>query len=251
MNEFEYKSFIEKKKMALDELSVYYQQLRLYESKNSLNRVDTKIQIRIFALIRFITKINRILEHRALKVLNDKSFYTKGPKIYVCQRSTYSIETLIEKIPDYFSMTTNSGNELSYIEHLLLTNGNLRLKSSSNTIDNKIIKTSQINNLLNNGVEVIFSESWYAPFVESLTDDAASLVVETGATIIPVATDDFKVGDKTVSVINIGKNLYIGTNKPEHIKEITKIVRIDLENLEDEILKEKEYGNAQRLYKRP
>lgn len=249
MNKIEYKSFLKKRKMAVNELLEYYQQLRLYESTNSINNIDIKSQKRILFLIRFITKINRLLEHRSLRVLNNQSYYTSEAKVYVCTKSPYATESLTETIPGHFNITLEEENELSLIEHLLLANGNLRIQSTKDNKDNFIIKNMQENNLLNRGTEVVFPEkSKSTSLVGTLSDDASSLIIKTGAIIIPVAVEDYEMHKKTLSVINIGKNLCVGTDKPEHIKDITKIIKIDLEHLKQEI--HESYGDAKVLRKR-
>lgn len=224
--------------MALEELKNYYYQLRTYEIKNGIKEI--KITKRIFSIIRLITKINRLLNHRLIKVLNNQSYRVNEPKIYVSTQSDFATETLVEILPGPFYITSSPKNIISYIERLLLENGILRIPSANDSKDNDNIEHLQVKNLEKGGNELLLT----SPDINSssninLSNNASKLVLKTGAVIIPIATEDHEEQDKIISIVNIGKNLYIGTVKPEYIDEITKIIRIDLERLREEINQKK------------
>lgn len=241
MEEFEYKALKDKKKMALEELKLYCYNLRAYQNKNNINSIQ--IKRRVIFLIRVITKINRLLNHRFLKILRNQSYQTSLPKLYISTKSENAIESLSELIKSPYYITSEDKESLSDIERLLLESGILRISNNNDESDKDSIRAEQEKNLANNGIEVVFPEisSQSSSIIGELSDEPSRLVIETGAIIIPIATEDYHQDNKTVSIVNIGKNLNIGSTNPEYLKEITKIISIDLRNLREEI--KNKYGN--------
>lgn len=240
MEEFEYKTLQDKKKMALEELKLYCYNLRAYENKSNINSMQ--IKRRVIFLIRLITKINRLLNHRSLRILRNQSYQTSLPKLYISTKSENAIESLSELMKSPYHITSEDKGNLSDIERMLLESGILRILNNDAENDKDLIRAEQERNLANNGIEVVFPEiSSSSSMIGELSDEPSRLVIETGATIIPVVTEDYYQDNKTVSIVNIGKNLHIGSTNPEYLKEITKIISIDLRNLKEEI--NSKYGN--------
>lgn len=105
---FEYKKFLQLKKMTLEELNSYYRMLRKYEfeSKKSLDSSELKKKIHFLTML--ILKIDRITTGRKLVLFDDKrtNNTNKGKIFAVSHVGRYDIESAMEAINEqaYFVM---------------------------------------------------------------------------------------------------------------------------------------------------
>ena len=99
MSNFEYKSFFEQKKMNQEELNQYYRALRKYEYEIDAPIKGIQLRKKIYCLVNFVLKMDRIFSGRTMKILDDKRIKTEKPKIYACTHiGRYDIESAIEAI---------------------------------------------------------------------------------------------------------------------------------------------------------
>lgn len=239
MNEFEYKSLLEQRRMTLEELEEYFRLLRKVEFERQ-TLYDMKIRKKILVLIKLLLMIDRIMNHRKIKVIGDERYRTDSGKVYVCTSSSnFALPSLVERLDEltWTVLSSLSGHDAKTVNFLRRMNL-VTFLDDQDSAEKKVIENRMYRNLAAGGSELVFpeiEETRNGNFeVGTLDNHFVKRVVDASASIIPVAILDSDGGNKTL--IKFGKNLEIGHVSQEYHSEVARIVQNDLTVLKGELI---------------
>ena len=245
-NNFEYKNFMAKRKMTLDEITKYYLSLRKYEYESGVTLTDPKYREKIHFILYSLIKLSRILSGEKIVVVDDKHHQTTNPVIFA---STHvggdDVQIAFEAIKERAYLFLGDPNDIyQRIEGLLLyLNGVICLETRDKD-DRKIAYNRAIELLKMKKNLLIFPEgAWNVSAnlpVMKLFNGTTRMALETGAEIVPLALEQY---DKTFYV-NIGENLSFSNSSSISVSDYTSILRNALATLKWEIWEK--YGQCYR-----
>ncbi len=250
MDEFEYKTLIQQKKMALDELRQYHKDLRRYECENNITPKGIEIRKRTYHLIRLILKIDHLLSMRTVKVIGDRRTDTEKSKIYTCTHiGRYDIESAIEAIGEaaWFIMG-DPGETYQNFDGLLLRGYGVSWFEMDDPYDAHTVNVRQKNILLAGGNELSFPEAaWHLdPIypVGELHPGAVRRAIHTDSVIIPVGIEQYRGRFFKNYYVNIGEVMDIKGAQLSDAVDISRKLREDMAGLKYEIWEN--YGKCKR-----
>lgn len=239
------KSLKEQSRMAIEELRFYHQELL---KSNNLSYF-LNIQKRMIFLMKIILKVERLSQKRSLKVINNKSYRINKPIIYLFTTAgEYDVETAIE-IASGASLVnvTKQQSIIQKIESLLLMSNRL-LETDSLLTKDELLKFRLENMSLGHN-DISFPEliANKEPFtsVNQLNPEIAELIIKSDASVIPIALEQYKVGNKVNCLANIGENFNLSGLKTDYIDDILKIIYDELTKLKQEIWLKISTGNLE------
>lgn len=236
--EFNYKNFLELKKLKLNELEQYFKELRKYEYVTDKKIEYIKLKKKINFVIKTLLKIDRILSKRTINLIDDKSIKTDRPKIYaVTHVGRYDIETATELAKESnFLLMGDPGETYRNFDGLILKIKGIVFVDTNDKEDRKIAKEKCIKILKQGGNIMLFPEgAWNITenqLVMKLFKGTVDMARQTGADIIPVAIERF--GNSYFA--NIGQNICIDKNNMSSNSELSDDLRDILATLKWEIL---------------
>lgn len=224
--DFKKKSILELRKYSVEKISEYYMELRKYNYENNIPINNIEIRKKIHSLLLLIVKLDRILSHEKLYVVNDERRETQSPIIYACTHiGGNDVQRTFEAIKEhsYLFLGDPKGLYKDAAGLLLYLNGMILLETN-NKLDRKISKERAIELLSKNGNLLIYPEgAWnITPNlpVMKLYKGTAQMALETNAEIIPLAIAQYE--DKFY--VSIGSNI---VTKDCHLNdsELTELLR--------------------------
>lgn len=236
--DFNYKNFFELRKMKLDDLELYYKELRKFEYITGKENEYIELRKRINSIIMLLLKMDRIIAKRSVNIIGDKSIKTSKPKIYASTHvGRYDIETATEVAKENtFLLMGDPGETYRDLDGLILKMKGVIFVDTKDKEDRKIAKEKCIKVLNKGGNILIFPEgAWNITenqLVMKLFDGAVDMARQTGAEIIPIGIEKY---DNSYFV-NIGTNISI--DKDNHLtnKELSNDLRDVLATLKWEIM---------------
>lgn len=246
MEEFQYKSLLERSRMTIEELKKYYMELRKYEYEIDSPEKYIELRKKLNSLIVFFMKIERAFLGHSLTIVGDERIKSERPKVYaVTHIGRYDIETAIEATKENAYFVWGDPNELyKSIEMLLLQMIGMIFVETDNKEDRHISLQRAIKVLKSGGNILIFPEgAWnLSPneIVMQLFNGAVIAAIEGKADIIPVAIEHY---DKDYYV-NIGRNIDCSNFSLANAREYSDELRDILSTLKWEIWEK--YGYVKR-----
>lgn len=230
MPEFEYKSLLAKRKMTLEELKLYYRELRKYDCENNIPIKGIEIRKKIYKLIQLILKIDRLISKRTLTIIGDQRTSTDKTKIYAATHiGRYDIESAIESIGEATWMIMGDpGETYRNIDGLLLRIHGVSWFDMEDRYDAHTVNVRQKKVLSNGGNELSFPEAaWNIDPIKPMGDVHPGIIrraISTNSVIIPIAMEQYCQNNKLNYYVNIGKVLdYTGaqiSDAPELAEEL-------------------------------
>lgn len=236
--DFNYKNFFELKKMKLDDLGLYYKELRKFEYITGKENEYIELRKKINSIIMLLLKMDRIIAKRSVNIIGDKSIKTSKPKIYASTHvGRYDIETATEVAKENtFLLMGDPGETYRDLDGLILKMKGVIFVDTKDKEDRKIAKEKCIKVLNKGGNILIFPEgAWNITenqLVMKLFDGAVDMARQTGAEIIPIGIEKY---DNSYFV-NIGTNISIDKDNPLTNKELSSDLRDVLATLKWEIM---------------
>lgn len=250
MPEFEYKSFIEQRKMALEELKMYYRALRKYEYGQDLPIKGIELRKKCFFLVKLILKIDRLLNLRNLKIIGDKRIPTQKPKIFACTHiGRYDIESAMEAVGEasWFVMG-DPGETYRNVDGLLLRLHGVSWFDMEDKFDAHTVNTRQKKILNQGGNELVFPEAaWHLDPISPVGDLHPGFIkraIETNAVIVPVAIEQYRGKFIKRYYVNIGEIIDLTGATLANATTIADYVKDELASLKWEIWEK--YGQTSR-----
>lgn len=239
MESFKKINLLKKRKMAIEDLVKYYSELRKYNYNNGQKLEHIEIRKKIHWLVNIILMIDQILSKEKIVILNDlHDKKSSKPKIFACthiggndvQRAFRVIDT-----PAYL-MIGNPGTLYKKIIYQgLRMNGVIPLETFDRE-ERKIAYNRAVELLNKNGNLLIFPEgAWNVSpniFVMKLFTGTVRIAGDTGAEIIPIATEQYG----NTFYFNIGSNYTVPSNYLEIAQDLTDELREKLATLKWEIM---------------
>ena len=219
MGSFEYKNLIEKRKMSMESLKKYNRELRKYECENNIPVKGIEIRKKIYKLIQFILKIDRLLNKRTLTIVGDKRKPTNKTRIYAATHiGRYDIESAIEAIGEatWFIMG-DPGETYRNIDGVLLRAHGVSWFDMEDKYDAHIVNERQKQILNAGGNELCFPEAaWNIDPLLPVMDIHPGIVkraIKTNSVIIPIAIEQYYKNNRLNYFVNIGETLdYTGAD---------------------------------------
>ena len=236
--DFNYKNFFELRKMKLDDLELYYKELRKFEYITGKENEYIELRKKINSIIMLLLKMDRIIAKRSVNIIGDKSIKTTKPKIYASTHvGRYDIETATEVAKENtFLLMGDPGETYRDLDGLILKMKGVIFVDTKDKEDRKIAKEKCIKVLNKGGNILIFPEgAWNITenqLVMKLFDGAVDMARQTGAEIIPIGIEKY---DNSYFV-NIGTNISIDKDNPLTNKELSSDLRDVLATLKWEIM---------------
>ncbi len=245
MNEFTYKSFLEQRKMALEELNKYYRELRKYEYYQDKDIKGIELRKHLYFLIKLVLKIDKILNLRTVKIIGNQSTKNERPRIYACTHiGRYDIESAIEAIGEsaWFIMG-DPGETYRNIDGLLLRANGVSWfdmgEDEEHRFDAHTVNVRQQKILNHGGNELCFPEAaWHLdPVVPvgELNPGIIKRAIATHAEIIPVGIEQYRGRHLKHYYVNIGKNIDLTGATLADKYEIAEEIRSHMAGLKWEI----------------
>lgn len=238
MEQFEKINYIQRQKMAIEQLVNYYAEYRINSYNNGDKLKGIQLRKKIHLLITLILKIDQLLSHENIIIINDKHIETDIPKIFACTHiGGNDIQRTFQVIkkPAYLMLGDPGILYKMPIYQGLKLNGVIPLETKNKA--DRLIAYNRAKELLNsNGNLLIYPEgAWNVTpnlVVMKIFTGTVRLAKETGAEIIPIATEQYE----NTFYFNIGENYSISKNCPKSIDELNKELRDKLATLKWEIL---------------
>lgn len=254
MSDFEYKSLFAQRKMALAELQQYYRDLRKYECEENLPVKGIELRKKIYFLVKFFLKIDKLLQNRTVNIIADKRIKNNKSKIYACTHiGRFDIESAIEAINEsaWFIMG-DPGETYRNLDGLILRMYGISWFDMGNTpelrYDAHTVNERQIKILSSGGNEMCFPEAaWNIDPVLPVGEINPGIVkraIKTGAEIIPIGIEQYRDGNKKNYYVNIGENIDLtGVNLSDSLN-IAEDIRSIMASLKWDIWEQ--FGNQKQ-----
>ena len=239
MNDFKKLNLLEKRKLAIEELVVYYAELRKYNYRNGDNLKYINLRKKIHFLVNIILKIDQLLSKEKIIILNDKHTVNKEKsKIFACTHiGGNDIQRTFQVIkePAYLMLGDPGILYRMPIYQGLKLNGVIPLETSDRE-DRQIAYKKSVELLQKNGNLLIFPEgAWNVTpnsIVMKIFTGTVRLAKETGAEIIPIGVEQY---DNNF-YFNIGENYSIPFESQKSISYHNDELREKLATLKWEIM---------------
>lgn len=237
MGEFKTQNIFQTMQMPISELKVYYRNLRKYyfEQKHPLKGIWWRKKL--YGLFVTLVRIDRIINHEEIVVLNDKRTATKRPIVFAATHvGGFDIARVCEvsKAHSYIFLGDPGDIYKSSYGLLSFLNGWIPFDTSDKQ-DRKIAVFRAEELLRKGGNLLIFPEgAWnfsdHLPIMH-IYNGAARMALHTGSEIVPIAAEVY--GDKWY--INIGENIYPASLNVTDENTLTEYIGSQLVTLKWEI----------------
>lgn len=239
MDDFKKMGLLERRKLAIEELVIYYAELRKYNYRNGEKLKGIEVRKKIHFLVDFILKIDQILSKEDIIVINDKHISNlEKPKIFACTHiGGNDIQRTFQVIkePAYLMLGDPGILYKMPIYQGLKLNGVIPLETSDRE-DRKIAYKKSVQLLQNGGNLLIFPEgAWNvtpSSIVMKIFTGTVRLAKETGADIIPIGVEQY---DNNF-YFNIGENYSIPFESQKSVSYYNDELREKLATLKWEIM---------------
>lgn len=137
---------MELRKYSVEKVSEYYMELRKFNYENNVPINNIEIRKKIHSLLLLIVKLDRILSHEKLYVINDERKSTQSPVIFACTHiGGNDVQRTFEAIKEhsYLFLGDPKGLYKDAAGLLLYLNGMIALETN-NKLDRKISKERAI-----------------------------------------------------------------------------------------------------------
>lgn len=248
MKDFEKLSILKKMKMTIEELEIYFLELRKYEYDKGMTLKGIELRKKIHPLLLELIKLERMLNKETLTIVSDDRTKTNRPIIYACTHiGGNDVQRTFEAIEDhaYLFIADLKGMYKDIMGLILHLNGAVicqnddvqgRLTAQQLKEDRQIAKSRAIELLNNNGNLLIYPEGAWNITPNLLTMEiykgTVDMAATTNAIIIPVAIEEY---DKEFKV-NIGSNIDFAQKQNMNINERNSYLRDALASLKYEII---------------
>lgn len=245
---FEKISILKRMMMTIQELEVYYLELRKYEYDKGEPIKGLEIRKKIHPLLLELIKLERMLNKETLTIVSDDRTKTNRPIIYACTHiGGNDVQRAFEAIEDhaYLFIADLKGMYKDIMGLILHLNGAIicqnddvkgKLTEGQLKEDKKIAKARAIELLNNNGNLLIYPEGAWNITPNLLTmeiyNGAIDMAAKTNSIIVPVAIEEY---DKEFKV-NIGANIDFSKKQNMDINERKQYLRDALASLKYEII---------------
>lgn len=254
MDDFQYKSLLEIRRMALDELNLYYRELRKYEYLNNIDVKGVELRKKTYFLIKMILKIDKLMQLRTVKVIGDKRIRNDKPKIYACTHiGRFDIESAIESIGEsaWFIMG-DPGETYRNLSGLILRANGVSWFDMGDSpeckFDAHTVHARQLNILGQGGNELCFPESaWNLDPLIPVGDINPGIVrraIDKNADIIPVGIEQYRGKHIKHYYVNFGRNMDLTGARVADKYEICEEIRANMAGLKWDIWEQ--YGHVSR-----
>ena len=267
MEKFEKKNLYEiYRKMSLDEVIKYYQELRKYEYEKNDPIKGIKIRQALYKLINLILKLDALDKKRKVTIIGDNrniiDYYKEQkeeqlnchiPKdksrIYTCTHiGRFDIESALQAVGEgcYFIMA-DPGETYQNIDGLLLRVNGVSWFDMYNRFDAHTVNERQLKVLSQGGNELNFGEAAYCldPVnpVGRIHPGVARRAIQTDSRIVPVSMEQYE-DEKGIKdyVVNIGKSIDLTGATTSDIPMVSTYVQEAMIDLKKEIWAQ--YGGA-------
>lgn len=233
--QFRYKSLLEKRKMALDELCAYYCEQRKYEFDKGMPIKGLEMHDRLHKLVVALLKIDRFFARENIEILSDERIPSSRPKVFACTHiGGNDIQRVFEILGEQaYLFLGDPGDTYRNVAGVLIDmNGSVKLETRDK-IDRKISYKRGVE-LLNKGKNiVIFPEGAWNVYenlpIMGLYTGAVRMAIETGADIVPIALEQYGKKFK----IKIGKNIPTYKNMNvytanEHLRDVLGTLKYEI-----------------------
>lgn len=239
MKKFSKTYSINRWKMPIEELVVYYAEKRKYEFSNGKKLKGISLRKRIHFLVKLILKIDQVTSNEKIVVIRDlHKKKVNFPTIYACTHiGGNDIQRAFQVIDDPAYLMLGDPGILYRMPIYwgLKLNGVIPLETSDRE-DRKIAYARAIELLHNGGNLLIYPEgAWNVSpnlVVMKTFTGTVRMAQETGAEIVPIAMEQY--GD--TFYINIGENYLIPKNCEKSADEWNGELRSKLATLKWEII---------------
>ena len=239
MEEFKKKNLIQQRKMAIEELVIYYSELRKFEFHQGKELRYIELRKKIHFLVNFILKVDQLLSKENIIIIDDKhNIKNDKPRIYACTHiGGNDIQRTFQVIkePAYLMLGDPGILYKKLIYKGLEMNGVIPLETTDKE-DRKIAYSRAIELLNKGGNLLIYPEgAWNVSpnlVVMKIFTGTVRMAKETGAEIIPIAVEQYGQD----FYFNIGSNYTISANSKMDDKELTADLRDKLVTLKWEIM---------------
>ena len=239
MEEFKKKNLIQQRKMAIEELVIYYSELRKFEFHQGKELQYIELRKKIHFLVNFILKVDQLLSKEIIIIIDDKhNIENDKPRIYACTHiGGNDIQRTFQVIkePAYLMLGDPGILYKKLIYKGLEMNGVIPLETTDKE-DRKIAYSRAIELLNKGGNLLIYPEgAWNVSpnlVVMKIFTGTVRMAKETGAEIIPIAVEQYGQD----FYFNIGSNYTISANSKMDDKELTADLRDKLVTLKWEIM---------------
>lgn len=238
MTDFEYKKFLELRKMKLNELEQYYLQMRRYEYDNHIPLKNMELRKKIHSILLTLVKIDRVLSKEELYVIGDKRLKNRSvPKIYACTHiGGNDAQRTFEAIEEhaYLFIADLKGLYKDLTGKILFLNGAICLETN-NKLDRHIAYERALELLSKNTNLLVYPEGCWNLTENYLTlplyNGVIKMAYETGADIIPVAIEQYD----NQFFANIGRNIRWHSKYSKQIINMNELLRSRMATLKYEI----------------
>lgn len=245
------KSWLEKRKMTLEELNIYYRELRkeLYEKNEPVKGIE--LRKKLHKLMNEIVNIEKIIENFSINIIEDESIKASKPRIYaVTHIGRFDIEAIIQAAKEaaYF-VWGDPGNLYRSPEILFINMVGAIFVDTNDKEDRHISLETMVKILKQEGNIIIYPEgAWNITeneIVMKLYTGVIEAAIRGNADIIPVAIEK---DDSNKYYVKLGKNIDSSTMSIENKREEADNLRSIMASLKWDIWKylEKKNGITKR-----
>lgn len=239
MNELKKLGLLERRKLAIEELVLYYAELRKHNYRNGEELKGIELRKKIHFLVNFILKVDQILSKENIIIVNDRHTITLDKtKIFACTHiGGNDIQRAFQVIkePAYLMLGDPGILYRMPIYQGLKLNGVIPLETADRE-DRKIAYNKSIELLRKGGNLLIYPEgAWNVTpnsVVMKIFTGTVRLAKETGAEIVPIGVEQY--GNDFY--FNIGENYSIPYNSDKSITYYNDELREKLATLKWEIM---------------
>ena len=250
MEQFEYKSLKEQKKMTLDELKTYHKALRKYEYETDKEIKGIELRKKTYYIIKFLLQIDKLIQRRSVTIIGDKRTSTDKPKIFACTHiGRFDIESAIEAMGEaaWFIMGDPGETYRNFDGFLLDIYGRSGFEMDDK-FDAHTVNVRQTKILNQGGNELCFPEAaWNLDPIYPVGEIHPGVVrraIKTGAVIVPVGIEQYRTKHRKKYYVNIGENLDFSGASLSDAEELSEVVREHMISLKWDIFEK--YGQAKR-----
>lgn len=239
MENFKKLGLLEKRKLAIRELVIYYAELRKYNYKNGEELKGVELRKKIHFLVDFILKIDQLISKERIIIVNDRhTNNSENSKIFACTHiGGNDIQRTFQVIkePAYLMLGDPGILYRMPIYQGLKLNGVIPLETTDRE-DRKIAYQKSLELLQKGGNLLIYPEgAWNVTpnsIVMKIFTGTVRLAKETGSEIIPIGVEQYD----NVFYFNIGENYSIPFDSQKSISYYNDQLREKLATLKWEIM---------------
>lgn len=247
---FHYKNALAIKRATLEEIKKYYRELRKYECENNIPVKGIKIRQKLYFLIKFFLKLDRLISLRPLTIVGDKRTKTDKSKIYASTHvGRFDIESGLEAINEQaFLLMGDPGETYQNFEGIALRAAGVTWFDMDDKYDAHTAGVRQKKILRAGGNEFCFPEAaWNLDPLKPVNDVHPGFVrraIETKSVVIPLAIENYRRNKLNPYYVNIGKVYDLSNAELSDTQDIVHVISEEMATLRWEIWEK--YGKNSR-----